>query len=340
MANKFQTFALNKQTSGGTTTVMTDTEWSESDERIVGCVPGTVIHSKLNNTALRQATAFSKCFVDALLDIAGDTTSEVSPTADESALTNVLRTITNNITKAYADNRYTAATTYINNKIDELRLELKGTGSTTETINSLATKVSTNTSNISANTNEIASVKATANSSVNFNSAQSLTSNQKLTARNNIGASNFSGDYDDLTNKPTLFSGDYADLTNKGHLYQYEIRLSETVGNNIISLLFRTISDSQINYLSDLYALLERISSGSTYSASGFVNVYDSVNEQYVAHPIISFEPRTDEDSQIDGIIVRYWDFNFGESRLLTILMTNPYLTTAHASFVPTTSNN
>ena len=29
------------------------------------------------------------------------------------------------------------------------------------------------------------------------------------------GTSNFSGDYDDLTDKPTLFSGDYNDLTNK-----------------------------------------------------------------------------------------------------------------------------
>lgn len=34
----------------------------------------------------------------------------------------------------------------------------------------------------------------------------------------------FSGDYDDLTNKPTLFSGDYGDLTNKPDLSVYELK--------------------------------------------------------------------------------------------------------------------
>ena len=35
------------------------------------------------------------------------------------------------------------------------------------------------------------------------------------------GGSSFSGDYDDLTNKPTLFSGDYDDLTNQPDLSNY-----------------------------------------------------------------------------------------------------------------------
>lgn len=48
-------------------------------------------------------------------------------------------------------------------------------------------------------------------------SSQSLTDAQKSQARTNIGAgtSNFSGSYNDLSNKPTLFSGNYNDLTNK-----------------------------------------------------------------------------------------------------------------------------
>lgn len=47
--------------------------------------------------------------------------------------------------------------------------------------------------------------------------SQSLTDAQKTQARTNIGAgtSNFSGSYNDLSNKPTLFSGNYNDLTNK-----------------------------------------------------------------------------------------------------------------------------
>ena len=46
---------------------------------------------------------------------------------------------------------------------------------------------------------------------------QTLTEEQKIQARANIGAgtSDFSGSYDDLTNKPELFSGDYNDLKNK-----------------------------------------------------------------------------------------------------------------------------
>lgn len=47
--------------------------------------------------------------------------------------------------------------------------------------------------------------------------SQTLTDAQKTQARTNIGAgtSNFSGSYNDLSNKPTLFSGNYNDLTNK-----------------------------------------------------------------------------------------------------------------------------
>ena len=50
---------------------------------------------------------------------------------------------------------------------------------------------------------------------------QNLTSAQQAQARTNIGAgtSNFSGNYNDLTNKPTLFSGDYNDLSNKPTLF-------------------------------------------------------------------------------------------------------------------------
>lgn len=50
---------------------------------------------------------------------------------------------------------------------------------------------------------------------------QTLTEEQKTQARANIGAgtSDFSGSYDDLTNKPELFSGNYDDLENKPTLF-------------------------------------------------------------------------------------------------------------------------
>lgn len=41
----------------------------------------------------------------------------------------------------------------------------------------------------------------------------------------------FSGDYDDLTNKPTLFSGDYDDLTDKPDLSVYELKTDAFSGD-------------------------------------------------------------------------------------------------------------
>lgn len=53
---------------------------------------------------------------------------------------------------------------------------------------------------------------------VKYDETQELNDNQKLQARENIGASAFSGNYNDLVNKPDLAdvatSGDYNDLSN------------------------------------------------------------------------------------------------------------------------------
>lgn len=54
---------------------------------------------------------------------------------------------------------------------------------------------------------------------VSYNTVQSLTDVQKARARQNIDATNFSGEYNDLLNKPTFatvaISGNYADLLNR-----------------------------------------------------------------------------------------------------------------------------
>ena len=44
------------------------------------------------------------------------------------------------------------------------------------------------------------------------------------------GTSNFSGDYDDLLNKPTLFSGNYNDLTNKPTIPSDTNQLTNSAG--------------------------------------------------------------------------------------------------------------
>lgn len=60
--------------------------------------------------------------------------------------------------------------------------------------------------------------------------SQTLNNAQKTQARTNIGAgtSNFSGSYNDLSNKPTLFSGNYNDLTNKPTIPSVSGKLDKT----------------------------------------------------------------------------------------------------------------
>ena len=79
---------------------------------------------------------------------------------------------------------------------------------------------------------------------------QSFTDEKKAQARNNIGAgtSNFSGNYNDLSNKPTLFSGNYNDLTNKPTIPVVDQSLnassSNAIANKIVASNINSINDN------------------------------------------------------------------------------------------------
>lgn len=90
---------------------------------------------------------------------------------------------------------------------------------------------------------------------VDVNEVQNLTSTQKAQARENIGAgtSNFSGDYDDLSNKPSLStvatSGDYDDLLNK------PTDLSDFTNDLAVSFEEQTLTSAQKNQVVDNLSL-------------------------------------------------------------------------------------
>ena len=73
---------------------------------------------------------------------------------------------------------------------------------------------------------------------VSYTEAQNLTSSQQAIAKENIGVFEFSGDYNDLSNKPTLFSGQYADLTGKPTIPDVLGKMDKTnpVGNGHLSI--------------------------------------------------------------------------------------------------------
>ena len=133
-------------------------------------------------------------------------------------------------------------------KIDEKYLpDTVATKSDVETANTAATNAQS-----TANAAQTAATNAqsTANNAVNYTSLQNLTDAQKRRARTNIGAgtSSFSGNYNDLINKPTVVQGDWdvnndadmAYIKNRTH-YDYikytEINFSETYKPTASSLI-------------------------------------------------------------------------------------------------------
>ena len=87
-------------------------------------------------------------------------------------------------------------------KIDEKYLpDFIATKSDVETANTAATNAQTTANN----------AQTTANNAVKYTASQNLTDAQKQQARTNIGAgtSSFSGNYNDLVNKPTIVQGDW-----------------------------------------------------------------------------------------------------------------------------------
>ena len=94
-------------------------------------------------------------------------------------------------------------------KIDEKYLpNTVATKSDVETAQTAATNAQSTANNAQSTANN---AQSTANNAVKYTASQNLTDAQKQQARTNIGAgtSSFSGNYNDLVNKPTIVQGDW-----------------------------------------------------------------------------------------------------------------------------------
>jgi hypothetical protein len=82
----------------------------------------------------------------------------------------------------------------------------------------------------------------------------------------------FSGDYNDLTNKPTLFSGDYNDLTNKPTIpsaYTLPTATTSTLGGVKVDGSSITINDGVISAVGGGSSS----GSGATYTAGNGISI-------------------------------------------------------------------
>ena len=173
-------------------------------------------------------------------------------------------------------------------KIDEKYLpDTVATKSDVEAVESTANNAQ-NTANNAQNTannaqNTANNARTTANNAVKYTASQNLTDAQKQQARTNIGAgtSSFSGNYNDLANKPTIVQGDWdvnndsdmAYIKNRTH-YDYTEYTSIT-----FSETYKPVASSLIN---DTYYYGEK-TGGSLNITSGNIYKVDSNNTTYIS---------------------------------------------------------
>ena len=168
-------------------------------------------------------------------------------------------------------------------KIDEKYLpDTVATKSDVEGVESIANDAQNTANNAQSTANNAQSTannaQSTANNAVKYTASQNLTDAQKQQARTNIGAgtSSFSGNYNDLANKPTIVQGDWdvnndsdmAYIKNRTH-YDYTKYTSIT-----FSETYKPVASSLIN---DTYYYGEK-TGGSLNITSGNIYKVDSSN--------------------------------------------------------------
>lgn len=114
----------------------------------------------------------------------------------------------------------------------------------------------------------------------------------------------FSGDYNDLTNKPTLFSGSYNDLTNKPTIFSgnYADLYNQPIIPSIDGLASITYVDQQI----------ANVATGGTVDLSGYVT------ETELATALAGYQPTVDLTSyytktQVDGLITPHFSGDYND---------------------------
>ena len=162
--------------------------------------------------------------------------------------------------------------------------------------------------NVARNNIGAASASNVYNDVIRYSVNQSLTTNQKSVARNNIGAgtSNFSGNYNDLANKPTIVQGDWevnndsdmAYIKNRTH-YDYTKYTSITFSNS-----YRPVASSLIN---DIYYYGEKTGGSLNITAGDIYKVTCSNSTAYIS---------TCQYVPIPGLVIGYAGRVLGNARL------------------------
>ena len=165
-------------------------------------------------------------------------------------------------------------------KIDEKYLpDTVATKSDVEAVESTANNAQ-NTANNAQNTANNAqstanNAQTTANNAVKYTASQNLTDAQKQQARTNIGAgtSSFSGNYNDLANKPTIVQGDW-DVNNDADMAYIKNRTHYDYTKYTEIHLFANRNPVASSLINDTYYYGEKtgsslnITSGNIYKAS------------------------------------------------------------------------
>lgn len=114
----------------------------------------------------------------------------------------------------------------------------------------------------------------------------------------------FSGDYNDLTNKPTLFSGSYNDLTNKPTIFSgnYADLYNQPIIPSIDGLASIAYVDQQI----------------ANVSGGGSIDLSSYVTETELATALAGYQPTVDLTSyytktQVDGLITPHFSGDYND---------------------------
>lgn len=175
----------------------------------------------------------------------------------------------------------------------------------------------TNTTNKFVTTSEKSTwnAKQNAGEAVLFSEAQTLTEAQKLQARQNIGAgsSGFSGDYDDLSNRPTLdTTPTTAQTTNAsetitGNIKLHKISKTGTLADAIEDSTHRTVTDTEKSTWSGKQDALGYTPYNST-NPNGYLNSAGVVDLIYPVGSIYMSVNSTSPSSLFGGTWVQLKD--------------------------------
>ena len=167
-------------------------------------------------------------------------------------------------------------------KIDEKYLpDTVATKSDVEYVESIANDAQTTANNAQTTANN---AQSTANNAVKYTSSQNLTDAQKQQARTNIGAgtSSFSGNYNDLVNKPTIVQGDW-DVNNDSDMAYIKNRTHYDYTKYTEIHLFGNSNPVASSLINDTYYYGEKTGSSLGITSGNIYKVSCSDGTKYIS---------------------------------------------------------